>query len=131
MEIPKTGQNNTTIDGEFVLICTVTSLPFKKLAPEKKYLTQADIRWYFENDFGSYQKNLESLLTEKWKIRHRGDTLETWFEEIAHKIRCRLSNTRRNPVNNTRRSFANVESKGFKLWDTETLVDPKKMKLIS
>jgi len=112
-------------------ICIVTKLEIKTPAPGKKYLTHSDVCWYFKNDRETYRDELESLLTPKWKIRNADEPLKYWFEEIAHKIRCKLSNTRRNPVNNTKRSFKNIEEKGLKLWATETLADPKKLELIA
>jgi len=122
---------NTTIKGYLVATCIVTNLEIKTPAPGKKYLTKKDIEFYQKNDRETYTEKLESLLTEKWKTRHANKPTEFWFEEIAHKIRCKLSNHRRNPTNNTRKSYRNIESKGLKLWATETLADPKKLELIA
>ncbi|SHJ17016.1 hypothetical protein SAMN05444280_11278 [Tangfeifania diversioriginum] len=122
--------SNTTINSYLVAHCIVTGLEIKHPSPSKKYLTQTDIKWYFENEYGNYQKKLESLLTKKWKTRNQCEPLEAWFSEIAHKIRCKLSNPRRNPENNTWNSYENVEGKGLKLWPTEQLADPEKLELI-
>ncbi len=129
-EKQKTGQINPTINGYLVTNCIVTNLPIKNPAPGKKYLTYSDIKWYCENGYGIYQKKLESKLTRKWKTRHFGEPLEKWFEEIAHKIRCNLSNTRRNPTNNTWKSYNNIEAKGPKLWETKELMSEEKRELI-
>jgi hypothetical protein len=122
---------NTTIKGYLVATCIVTGLPIKHPANGKKYLTQKDVEFYQKNEPEIYREKLESLLTKKWKIRFADEPLETWIEEICHKIRVKLSNVRRNPINNTRKSYRNIESKGLKLWATETLADPKKLELIA
>jgi hypothetical protein len=127
----KTEPINPTINGYLVSPCIVTGLEIKHPAPGKKYITQSDVHWYFKNDRETYTEKLESLLTEKWKIKHKHQSKQIWIEGIAHRIRVKLSNTQRNPVNNTRRSFRNIESKGLKLWPTEELADPKKLKMIS
>jgi hypothetical protein len=122
---------NPTIKGDSVATCIVTGLEIKHPAPGKKYLTVSDIKFYYEHDGETYTEKLESLLTRKWKNRNQGEPLEKWFDEIAHKIRCRLSNKRRNPTNNAKKSYRNIEEKGLKLWATETLADPKKLELIA
>ncbi len=94
-------------------------------------MTFPDIKFYWKNEPEIYSEKLESLLTRKWKNRNQGELLEKWFDEIAHKIRVRISNKKRNPVNNTRRSYRNIEAKGLKLWDTETLADREKLELMN
>lgn len=126
----KTEPINPTINGYLVPNCIVTGLKIKYPAKGKKYLTFPDIKFYWKNEPEIYSEKLESLLTQKWKNRNQGELLEKWFDEIAHKIRCKLSNTKRNPVNNTLRSYRNIEAKGLKLWDTETLADREKLELI-
>ncbi len=121
---------NPKVSGYLVTNCIVTGLEIKYPAPGKKYLTFPDIKFYQKNEPEIYREKLESLLTRKWKNRNQGELLEKWFDEIAHKIRVRISNTKRNPVNNTRRSYRNIEAKGLKLWDTETLADREKLELI-
>lgn len=126
----KTELINPTINGYLVTTCIVTGLEIKHPAKGKKYLTVSDIKFYYKNEPEIYREKLESLLTRKWKNRNQDELLEKWFAEIAHKIRCKLSNTRRNPVNNTRRSYRNIEAKGLKLWQTVTLADWEKLELI-
>ncbi len=88
------------------------------------------VQWYFENEPEIYKQDLEILLTDKWKTKNEDKPLRLWFQEVAHKIRCKQSNERRNPVNNTRRSFHNIEGKGLKLWPTHELADQRKLQLI-
>jgi hypothetical protein len=129
----KSGAISSYVKDESALsiICIVTGHEIKHPAPGKKYLTISDIKFYYEHDGETYTKKLESLLTRKWKNRNQGEPLETWFDEICHKIRCKLSNERRNPTNNTKRSFKNIESKGLILWPTEELADRKKLALLA
>ena len=126
----KTQLNNTTIKCNSVSTCIVTGLEIHTQHPKTNYLTAKGVEWYFNKQPKIYSEKLENLLTDKWKIKNRGEPKKIWFDEIAHKIRCKLSNPRRNPINNTKKSFRNIESKGFKLWSTEELADPEKFKLI-
>src|SRR5690606_8981295 len=116
--------------GYLVSSCIVTNLAIKHPVSGKRYLKRSDIKTYYLQDRETYTEKLESLLTQKWKIQHAKEPLQTWFDEIAHKIRCKLSNTRRNPINNTRNSYKNIEKKGLKLWPTEILADRAKLELI-
>jgi hypothetical protein len=121
---------NPTINGYLVRLCPITNLPMKNQRPGTKYLTSKGVQWYYENEPEIYRSKLETLLTEKWKQKNLNESKEIWFEEIAHKIRCKLSNPRRNPVNNTKKSYRNIEQKGLKFWPTLELVNPEKLELI-
>jgi len=121
---------NTTINGYLVAPCIVTGLEIKHPAKDKKYLYQKDVEFYFKNDPETFKEKLESLLTTRWKKQHENESKKIWFAEIAHKIRCKLSNPRRNPVNNTRNSFKRLEGKGLKLWETKNLMKPEKLELL-
>lgn len=122
----QTGQINTTIKGEYVHACKVTGLPIHNQQPGTKYISPKGIKWYFENEPGTYKKELESLLTKKWITRHKDEPLENYFDEIYHQIRNRALN----PKHNIKRDLMNLERKGLKLFPTVELLTPAKLKLI-
>ncbi|MBW6535963.1 MAG: hypothetical protein K0B11_13230 [Mariniphaga sp.] len=126
----KTEPIDPTINGYLVPTCIVTGLEIKYPAKGKKILKHPDIKFYYERDRETYSEKLESLLTDKWKRKHEAEPLKNWFVAIAHKIRCAKSNPRRNPINNARRSYRNIEAKGLKFWPTKELADPAKLELI-
>ncbi|MBT7463647.1 MAG: hypothetical protein HN686_06680 [Bacteroidetes bacterium] len=123
-------QNNPTINSYSSTICSVTGLEMINQKPASGYLTTQGILWYFLFEPEIYYSRLEKLLTEKWKNIHRDQKLNVWFKAIAHKIRCSISNRKRNPINNAKKSFQNIEKKGYKLWPTESLISPIKWALI-
>lgn len=122
----QTGQNQHTIKGEIVRTCIVTGLIIHNQRPGTKYISSKGVKWYFENEPETYKNELESLLTEKWITRHRGEPMKNYFSEIYHMIRNRALN----PKNNTIKSFLNLENKGLKLFPTVELLHPSKLKLI-
>jgi hypothetical protein len=122
----KKGQNHTTIKSECVLTCKVTGLTIYNQRPGTKNLTARGVKWYFENEPETYKKRLESLLSEKWLIRHKGEPIETYFSEIYHMIR----NKKLNPDNNYFKRYLNIENKGLKLISTFDLLPPEKLEVI-
>lgn len=128
---PNTERNNLTINSYSVPVCSVTGLQYHGQQSQVDYLTYNSVKWYFENDSKTFENVLESLLTDKWKLKNKNNPKKEWLVEICHKIRCAKSNDRRNPINNTRKSFQNLESKGLKLWSLQETVRPDKLKLIN
>lgn len=120
------GQINTKIKGDIVRTCIVTGLTIHNQRPGTINLTVRDIRWYYKNEPETYKKKLETLLTEKWLIRHNGEPIENYFSEIYHMIR----NKKLNPDNNYIKRFLNIENKGLKLFPTLQLMPPEKIELI-
>ena len=106
--------------------CIITGLPIRNQQPGTKYLSPKSIKWYYENAPETYQKRLKSLLSDKWLIRHRDEPKEVYFSEIYHQIR----NKSRDPINNFKRDFKNLENKGLKLFPTIDLLSPEKLRLI-
>lgn len=124
--IDKKGQIHTTIKSECVLTCIVTGLTIYDQRPETTNLTARGVKWYFENEPETYKKKLESLLTEKWLIRHKGEPIENYFSEIYHMIR----NKKLNPDNNYFKRYLNIENNGLKLISTLDLLPPEKLEMI-
>jgi len=106
--------------------CIVTGLSIHNQQPDTKNLTERGVKWYYENESETYEKQLKSLLTDKWLIRHCGEPIHVYFDEIYHQIRNKASN----PKNNFKRDLMNLERKNPKLFPTIDLLPPDKLRLI-
>jgi hypothetical protein len=126
----KTEQINTKVNCYLVPVCPITGLSLSPQIKGSKYLTQSGINWYRTSEPETYQNKLETLLTGKWKNKHRGESIEIWVKEIAHQIRNQYYNPHNNPRNNTKRSYRHIENKGLKLFPLWETISPEKKKLI-
>ena len=125
-ETDKIGQIHPTINSEYVRTCIITCLPICNQRPGTKYLSPKSIKWYYENEPETYEKQLKSLLTDKWLRLNFGNPIQAYFNEIYHQIRNRALN----PKNNFNRDYANLERKNPKLFPTIDLLPPEKLRLI-
>lgn len=125
-ETDKIGQIHPTINSEYVRTCIITCLPICNQRPGTKYLSPKSIKWYYENEPETYEKQLKSLLTDKWLRLNFGNPIQAYFNEIYHQIR----NRKLNPKNNFNRDYANLERKNPKLFPTIDLLPPEKLRLI-
>lgn len=111
--------------------CIITGLQIYNQQPGTKNLTEKGVKWYFENEPETYKNELEILLTQNWLNKHRGEPLKNHFAEIYHMIRNKDRNPKNNTRNNTKKSFRNIENKGYyKLWPTLDYVNPEKKKYL-
>jgi hypothetical protein len=59
-------RNNLSINSYNVAYCIVTRLQIHNQQPSTKNLTEKGVKWYYENEPGTYKNKLEILLTQNW-----------------------------------------------------------------
>ena len=108
--------------------CIVTGLPIHNQRPGTKYVGHKSIKWYYENKPETYEKQLKSLLTDKWLRLNFGKPIQAYFDEIYHQIRNRALDPKHNPRNNAKRAIKKILSYPA-LFDSMPFIRPEKMEL--
>jgi hypothetical protein len=103
-----------------VKTCPVTGLDISMQPKNSKFLSYTGVKWYYNNDYSTYENILKPKLTESWK----NQTLKVQFREIAHLIR----NADSNPRNNTKRAIMKILNNKNTLFNNLKLIDKAKLK---
>ena len=88
-----------------IRLCLVTGLDISMQKKTSKYLCSTGLKWYYKNDFETYQKLKEKYLTAEKK----NFDLQRQIYYIAHNIR----NYKTNPNHNTRNARKRFECRNY------------------
>ena len=105
-------------------ICLITKLPIFMQSENSIFLTPIGVEYYHDHYIEIY-KELEKLLT---RSKYKNSPIEGKkgkYYAIAHAIRYRDHNERRNPVNSTKNRIRKINSYPV-LFNTEELMTPEK-----
>ena len=100
--------------------CPVTGLDISMQPKNSKFLSYTGVKWYYNNDYKTYENILKPKLTDSWNKK----PLLVQFREIAHIVR----NADSNPRNNTKRAIMKILDNRNTLFNNLSLIDKTKLK---